>query len=212
MPWIKYRLRDSDVWAKVDAAGALVTDRDGRVEVVYKPVTGAKVYRANAKNLGAVLGETPIEIEVGEPAPDKNAPPKQPAADAIQVWTDGACTGNPGPAGLGVVIIDGKQRRELSEFLGQGTNNIAELTAILRGLEEVADRTRPVVVYSDSEYSIGVLTKPWKPKKNIELIAELRDVCRQFADLRFVKVAGHAGIPLNERTDQLARDAIVRGR
>jgi ribonuclease HI len=209
MPFVKHRLRDSDVWAKVDAAGALVTDRDGRVEVVYKPVTGAKVYRASAKNLAAVPGEAPIEITVGEPAPDKNAPPKH---DAIQVWTDGACTGNPGPAGLGVVIIDGKQRRELSEFLGEGTNNIAELTAILRGLEEVEDKSRSVVVYSDSEYSIGVLTKPWKPKKNIELIEELRALCRRFTDLRFVKVAGHAGIPLNERTDQLAREAIVRGR
>ena len=57
---------------------------------------------------------------------------------------------------------------------------------------------------------IGVLTKPWKPKKNVELIAELRTICRQFSDLPFVKVAGHSGIPLNERTDQLAREAIVR--
>lgn len=196
MPWVKHRLRDADVWANVDAAGALVTDRDGRVEVVYKPVTGAKVYRASAKNLTAIPGERPLDIATG-PEP-------------IQVWTDGACTGNPGPAGVGVVIIDGAQRRELSEYLGEGTNNIAELTAILRGLESVEDKTRPVVVYSDSEYSIGVLTKPWKPKKNIELIAELRAVCREFSDLRFVKVAGHAGVPLNERVDQLAREAIIR--
>src|SRR5258706_1181175 len=168
MPWIKHRLRDADVWAKIDPAGALVTDRDGRVEVVYKPVNGAKVYRAGAKNLAAVPGEAPIDIAVGEPAPDNSAP----RADAIQVWTDGACTGNPGPAGVGVVIIDGKQRRELSEFLGEGTNNIAELTAILRGLEAVDDKTRPVVVYSDSEYSIGVLTKAWKAKKNVELIEQ----------------------------------------
>ena len=111
-----------------------------------------------------------------------------------------------------MVIVDGAERRELSEFLGDGTNNIAELMAILRGLQEVKDRARPVYVYSDSEYSIGLLTKNWKAKKNIELIAELRDLCRTFRDLHFVKVAGHAGIPLNERTDQLARDAIVRGR
>ena len=164
MPWLKHRLRDSDVWANVDAAGALVTDRDGRVEVVYKPVTGAKVYRASAKNLTAIPGEAALDIATG-PEP-------------IHVWTDGACQPNPGPAGLGVVIIDGAQRKELSEFLGTGTNNIAELTAILRGLESVEDKTRPVVVYSDSEYSIGVLTKAWKPKKNVELIAELRAVCR----------------------------------
>ncbi len=67
-----------------------------------------------------------------------------------------------------------------------------------------------MLVYSDSSYSIDILTKPWKPKKNIELIGDLRAVCRQFSDLRFVKVAGHAGVPLNERCDQLAREAISR--
>jgi ribonuclease HI len=222
MPWIKHRLRDADVWAKVDAAGALVTDRDGRVEIVYKPADGAKVYRAASRNLAPVAGERPLDFQSGEPAPDKKADKKAdkksngevetPAGDAIQVWTDGACTGNPGPAGLGVVIIDGKERVELSEYLGEGTNNIAELMAIMRGLESVKDKARAVIVYTDSEYSIGCLTKAWKPKKNVELIADLRSVCREFADLRFVKVAGHAGIPLNERVDQLAREAIVRRR
>ncbi|HUJ59504.1 MAG TPA: ribonuclease H, partial [Kofleriaceae bacterium] len=138
--------------------------------------------------------------------------PDQAPSDAIHVWTDGACTGNPGPAGAGVVIIDGNKRTELSEFLGEGTNNIAELTAILRGLERVAERRRPVIVYSDSAYSIGLLTKPWKAKANAELVATLRALCGEFSDLRFVKVPGHAGVPLNERTDQLAREAITRGR
>ncbi len=210
MPWMPHRLRDADVWAKVDATGALVTDRDGRVEIVYKAVNGTKVYRAGAKNLTTRAGEA-IEIEVGEPAPDKKAAPAM-AEGAIHVWTDGACTGNPGPAGAGVVIVDGDKRTEVSEYLGQGTNNIAELTAILLGLERVADKSRPVVVYSDSQYSIGLLTQAWKAKANAELVAELRALCRQFKDLRFVKVAGHAGIPLNERTDQLARDAITRAR
>ena len=210
MAWMRHRLRDADVWAKVDDAGALVTDRDGRVEIVYKPVDGAKVYRAGARNLIALAGD-PIQIVPGEPAPPPAAKrSNETPANAIHVWTDGACTGNPGPAGLGVVIVDGKQRRELSEYLGQGTNNIAELTAILRGLEEVADKQRPVVVYSDSAYSIGLLTQNWKAKANVELVEKLRAVCSEFADLRFVKVAGHAGIPLNERTDQLARDAITR--
>jgi ribonuclease HI len=222
MPWIKHRLRDADVWAKVDAGGGLVTDRDGRVEIVYKPVAGAKVYRAGARNLSSVVGEAAVDFEAGERAPEKPAPAAatqhpvsdapEPVGDAIQVWTDGACTGNPGPAGLGVVIIDGKHRVELSEYLGEGTNNIAELMAILRGLESVKDKTRSVVVYTDSAYSIGCITKPWKPKKNVELIDELREIARGFADLRFVKVAGHAGIPLNERVDQLAREAISRRR
>jgi ribonuclease HI len=218
MPWIRHRLRDADVWAKVDAQGALVADPEGRVEIVYKPVAGAKVYRAGARNLSAPGGE-PVEIEVGEPAPERTkkaaagaAPTTDAPADAIHVWTDGACTGNPGPAGLGVVIIDGGQQRELSEYLGQGTNNIAELMAILRGLEEVTSRERPVLVYSDSQYSIGLLSQNWKAKANQELVEKLRKLTRQFRDLRFVKVAGHAGIPLNERVDELARTAITRSR
>jgi len=225
MAWIRHRLRDADVWARVDEQGALVKDPEGRVEIVYKPVAGAKVYRAGARNLTPVAGGSenpPIEIEVGERAPDRTERGKPGAVtgasgtaanvDAIHVWTDGACEGNPGPAGLGVVIIDGAERRELSEYLGQGTNNIAELSAILRGLESIADRRRPVVVYSDSQYSIGLLTQNWKAKANAELVAKLRGLTREFADLRFVKVAAHSGIPLNERVDELARGAISRAR
>jgi len=214
MPWSRHRLRDAEVWAKVDTAGALVTDREGRVDIVYKPEAGAKVYRAAGRNL-IPQGGAAVDIEVGERAPEKTGKPgTTPAApaNAIHVWTDGACTGNPGPAGLGVVIVDDGKQKEISEYLGQGTNNIAELTAILRGLQAVDDRKRPVVVYSDSAYSIGLLTQSWKAKANQELVEQLRSVCREFADLRFVKVAGHAGIPLNERTDQLARDAVTRRR
>ena len=217
MPFLRHRLRDSDVWAKVDAAGALVTDRDGRVEIVYKPAAGAKVYRAGARNLSAPSGD-PIEIAVGEAAPPTSTSAAEPAAlskvpaDAIQVWTDGGAAPNPGPSGAGVVIVDGGKQTEISQFLGAGTNQTAELTAILIGLSKLETRDRPVVVYSDSAYSIGLLSQAWKAKANVELVAKLRAVCREFKDLRFVKVAGHSGVPLNERTDQLVGDAIRRGR
>ena len=209
MPWIRHRLRDADVWAKVDKAGALVTDRDGRVEIVYKPEAGAKVYRAGARNLTSPSGE-PLDLDVGEAAAPSKPNSTEAPANAIHVWTDGACTGNPGPAGLGVVIIDGKERRELSEYLGHSTNNVAELTAILRGLQEVRDRERPVLVYSDSAYSIGLLSKNWKAKANVELVAELRALLKKFSDVRFVKVLAHSGIVLNERVDELARQAVER--
>ena len=226
MPWLRHRLRDADVWAKVDANAALITDAGGRVEIVYKPASGARVYRAGARNLTPAPGSEPVEIEVGEPAEARPEAPRPAAgsaaakasgratevpANAIHVWTDGACSGNPGPAGLGVVIVgDGAGQRELSEYLGEATNNIAELTAILRGLQAVADKARPVLVYSDSAYSIGLLTQNWKAKKNIELVKELRELCRQFSDLRFIKVLAHSGIALNERVDQLAVGAISR--
>ena len=226
MPWLRHRLRDADVWAKVDANAALIKDPDGRVEIVYKPAGGARVYRAGARNLTPAPGSQPVDFEPGEPAeprsrdaraPDagsargNGAQPSAPA-DAIHVWTDGACSGNPGRAGLGVLVVgDGPGQREISEYLGEATNNIAELTAILRGLQAVSDRNRPVIVYSDSAYSIGLLTKSWKAKKNVELVDELRALTRTFRDLRFVKVAGHAGIALNERVDQLATSAINHG-
>jgi ribonuclease HI len=230
MPWLRHRLRDADVWARVDGSATLIKDADGRVEIVYKPAGGARVYRAGARNLTPAPGSEPVDFEPGEPAPAKEpAAPRGPGgrsasprasahggpapANAIHVWTDGACSGNPGAAGLGVVILgDGTGEREISEYLGEATNNIAELTAILRGLEAVSDRTRPVIVYSDSQYSIGLLTQNWKAKKNVELVDKLRALTRTFSDLRFVKVAGHAGIALNERVDQLATGAITRRR
>jgi ribonuclease HI len=249
MPWLKHRLRDADVWAKVDDAGALVTDRDGRVEIVYKPADGARVYRAGARNLAKVASSAPVEIVVGEAAPEKPKPAPangavaKPATrnagaaprgkalvteenatahamaeiakapgNAIHVWTDGACSGNPGPAGLGVVIVDGDKETELSEYLGEGTNIIAELTAILRALETIDDRSRPVIVYTDSQFSIDMLTKGWKAKKNVELVADVRETARGFKDLRFVWVRGHANVPLNVRCDELARQAVARRR
>lgn len=137
----------------------------------------------------------------GQPVPD----------DAIHVYTDGACTGNPGPMGIGVVILEGKRRREISEFLGTGTNNVAELTAILRGLSDVS-RDRTVLVYSDSSYALGLLGRGWRAKANQTLVAELRAVIAEFKDLRLVKVAGHAGVAENERCDELARLAALRQR
>jgi ribonuclease HI len=104
------------------------------------------------------------------------------------------------------VVIDGK-RREHKEP-GHGTNNIAELTAILRGLDMLDRTDHPVLVYTDSSYAIGVVSLGWKAKANVELVAEIRDRLAAFDDCRFVKVPGHAGVPENERCDALARASI----
>lgn len=118
--------------------------------------------------------------------------------------------------GIGVVVIAGEHRREVSEYLGHGTNNIAELTAIKVGLEEagrLADLTqRQARVYSDSSYAIGVLSKHWKAKANQALVAEIRRQLAGLPHVAFVKVAGHAGVAENERCDELARAAIERER
>lgn len=210
MPWIRRKLREDIIYVKATPDGTPAAGKDGRVDIRYKLTPAAKVYRAALKNLqptGNPEDERPVELEGGDSANTSAIPD-----NAFIVYTDGACTGNPGPAGLGVVILDGSKRHEISEYLGQGTNNIAELTAIERALEAVAelDPNRPVVLHSDSSYSIGLLTKGWKAKANTELVARIRKLARSFPDLRFVKVRGHAGVPENERCDELARQAVGR--
>lgn len=129
------------------------------------------------------------------------------ASSAVIAYADGACSGNPGPCGLGVVIIDGARRIELSEYLGIGTNNVAELTAVLRVLEEVPADSR-LLVHTDSQYTIGVVQKGWKAKANVELVASLRAAFKGRHATRLVYVPGHSGVALNERVDELARDAV----
>lgn len=212
MPWVSRLLRGERVYVKVDGSGKALSGSDGRVDIVYKP--GGKTYRAGAGNLlpdpdPKTLPDS--DATAGGPAGpgvSKKAAAPVPG-DAIIVYTDGACSGNPGPAGLGVVILDGGKRRELSEYLGNGTNNIAELMAIVRALEEVPpDRT--VVLHADSSYALGLLGKGWKAKANQEIVERMRVLARKFRDLRLVKVDGHAGVAENERADELARTAIVK--
>ncbi len=212
MPWVSRLLRGDRVWVRVGPSAEPIAGGDGRVDVLYKK--GGKVYRAALRNLS--VDPNPIALPDEEPAqpgqpsqagahssPGNGAPPK----NAIVVYTDGACSGNPGPMGIGVVIVDGKERREVSEFLGEGTNNIAELTAIERALL-ICPRDRTVIVHSDSAYALGLLGKNWKAKANQQLVARLRKLAAEFKDVRWVKVAGHSGVPENERCDELATGAI----
>lgn len=128
--------------------------------------------------------------------------------DAILAFTDGACSGNPGPAGIGVVLVCGKHRKEISEYIGEATSNIAELSAVMRALSSIKDRGRHVILHSDSEYTIGALTQKWKIRANKHLIEQARELAATFAHLRFEWIPGHAGIAENERCDSLARAAI----
>ena len=140
-------------------------------------------------------------IARGEPAPKKDG--------AVVVYADGACSGNPGPAGLGILVDEGEARSELSEYLGIGTNNIAELTAILRVAERYAEDPRCIEIRTDSQYSIGVLSKGWKAKANTELVAEVKRALAKMSDVHLTYVPGHSGFAGNERADELARAAVV---
>jgi ribonuclease HI len=136
-------------------------------------------------------------------------------AGTIACYTDGACHGNPGPAGSGVVVVlpDGR-RAEASKALGRSTNNVAELTAIEMALE-LLDQAEvgygvAAVVFTDSSYARGVLVQGWKAKANTELILSIRGKLRARPAVRIEWVAGHAGVAGNERADVLAGNG-VRG-
>jgi len=132
--------------------------------------------------------------------------------NAINIYTDGASSGNPGPSGIGVVLCFGKHEKEISRYIGITTNNMAELEAIRSGLMAVKNSNLPVRVFTDSRYAYGVLTKGWKAKKNQDIIESIKKILSKFNDLKFIKVKGHAGIEGNERADFLATSAIKKAK
>jgi ribonuclease HI len=132
--------------------------------------------------------------------------------DAVHIYTDGASAGNPGPSGIGVVLRFGKHEKEISRYIGDTTNNVAELEAIRSGLMAVKNTNLPVRVFTDSKYAYGVLTQGWKAKKNQNIIESIKKILSKFNDLKFIKVRGHVGIEGNEKADFLATSAIKKAK
>jgi ribonuclease HI len=206
--WVRMRFRKNKVWVEADPEGR-PRQMEGRVRIKYQ-LDQPHEYRVKRRDLRC-LEEVPAE-EPQTPlvrSARRAKPPSDPPADRIvHIHTDGASSGNPGPAGIGVVLQCGSQRREISEYIGESTNNIAELLAIQKGLAAVRNRRLAVRVYTDSGYALGVLTLNWKPKKNTELISAIRQQMAAFDDLQLIKVQGHRGVVENERADELATSAI----
>jgi len=137
----------------------------------------------------------------------------------ITIYTDGACSGNPGPGGYGVLVADGEKRHELSAGFRRTTNNRMEMMAAIAGLKALKPGCR-VTVYTDSQYVAQGITQGWavrwrannwqrnKKEKavNPDLWTELLDLC-DLHEIKFEWVKGHAGHPENERCDQLAVSA-----
>jgi ribonuclease HI len=140
---------------------------------------------------------------------------------SVEIYTDGACRGNPGPGGWGVLLLTNETEKELCGGDIATTNNRMELVAAIQGLSALSRRCN-VVLYTDSEYvrrgisewlpnwkKRGWKTANRKPVKNDDLWRELDDLAaRHDVDWRWVK--GHAGNPGNERADQLANDGLER--
>ena len=138
----------------------------------------------------------------------------------VTIYTDGACSGNPGPGGWGAILMYRDKRREMSGFEPHTTNNRMELTGpivALSALKEPCD----VTLYSDSAYLINAFEKHWiegwqrknwiksdkKPVENQDLWKEILRLCG-IHTIRWVKVNGHADNPNNNRCDELATGAI----
>ena len=140
----------------------------------------------------------------------------------VVLYTDGACIGNPGPGGYGVVLFSGGRGKELSDGYRLTTNNRMELMAVIVGLEALKERCE-VALYSDSKYVLDALSKGWAARwrangwrrnrreaaVNPDLWDRLLDLC-EFHDVEFHWVKGHSGDPYNERCDRLATEAAAR--
>jgi ribonuclease HI len=134
----------------------------------------------------------------------------------VVIYTDGACSGNPGPGGYGVVLLYSGHRKELSGGFRRTTNNRMELLAVIEGLRALKSSCS-VKLYSDSQYIIKAIKEGWaerwrangwmrnKKEKavNPDLWAQLLDLCKQHK-VEFIWVRGHAGNVENERCDVLA--------
>ena len=130
----------------------------------------------------------------------------------IQIFTDGAASGNPGPGGYGVILRSGSHYKELSEGFRLTTNNRMELMAVCVGLESLKKINQEVTIFSDSKYVIDAVEKKWvfgwvkkgfAGKKNKDLWLRFLQSYK-LHQVKFVWVKGHAGHPENERCDELA--------
>jgi len=138
----------------------------------------------------------------------------------VIIYTDGACSGNPGPGGWGAILMYGEHSLELSGYDAHTTNNRMELMAPIKSLTRL-NTPCEVELYSDSSYLINAFTKGWltnwqrrnwiksdkKPVENQDLWQELLRLTA-IHSVKWIKVRGHADNPLNNRCDELARTAI----
>lgn len=140
--------------------------------------------------------------------------------EEVIIYTDGACSGNPGPGGWGSILMYKGNKKEISGGKEDTTNNVMELTAVIEGLKLLKFPCK-VKLYSDSAYVVNAFVQKWiygwlkngwvnsskEPVKNKELWQELYDLTK-IHEVEFIKVKGHADNEYNNRCDELARNAI----
>ncbi len=138
----------------------------------------------------------------------------------VVIYTDGACSGNPGPGGWGAILMYKENKKEISGGDKNTTNNIMEITAVLQALRLLKFECK-VQIYSDSAYVVNAFKNGWiynwmkngwktankEPVKNKELWIELYEFTKKH-EIEFIKVKGHSDNEYNNRCDELARNAI----
>jgi len=137
-------------------------------------------------------------------------------AQSIQMYTDGAARGNPGPGGYGVILMSGSHRKELSQGYRKTTNNRMELMAVIAGLEAIKKKGMNITVYTDSQYIAKAINEGWLKnwiatqfkggKKNKDLWMQFQELAQEH-HIKFVWVKGHADNSFNNRCDELATAA-----
>ena len=134
----------------------------------------------------------------------------------IKIYTDGSSRGNPGPGGLGVILLLGTHRKEITKGFRLTTNNRMELLAVITGLEAIKKKDLPVMIYSDSQYVVRAIEEGWLKKwvatdfkggkKNKDLGMHYHRLAMHMK-VKMNWVKGHADNPLNNRCDELATEA-----
>jgi len=134
----------------------------------------------------------------------------------LHIYTDGGCSGNPGPGGIGVVWIYGDTREVLEHWEAAGpkaTNSYVELLAVQRALVLLSDEDlkKTITLHTDSQYVYNMLVKNYRAKANRELIAEILGLMEGL-DIEILKVPGHEKVWANERADKLAKQGVNESR
>jgi ribonuclease HI len=218
--WQRMWFKTNKVWMALDEKGKPIV-KDGKVLIKYQLKQDYEYWvKKNSVNpldspppksqLPKTGKEPNKKSDTGTPTGASESWEESAYRDSICIFTDGASSGNPGPSGIGVVLRYGAHEKEISQFIGQATNNIAELKAIDAGLSAIKHRHIPVRLFTDSKYAYGLLMLGWKPKKNKQLIESIKKKMGEFQDLKILKVKGHSGQPENEKADYLATSAIKK--
>ena len=206
--WMRMMFKGNKVWMAVDVQGNPLIE-NGKVLIKYQKKQDYQywVWKDGVEPIDPSKRHQKQVRKTKEKKRLETPPP--PEANAIVIHTDGASSGNPGPAGIGAVMRFGSHQKEISQYIGIATNNIAELMAIRKALSQVKNPEMPTRLYTDSQYAYGVLVLGWQARKNQDLIRSIQNKIKAFSDLKLFKIPGHSDIPENERADRLARMAIT---